>query len=45
MRSGNLEWDSAWGHLRIGTNGAGNVKGLVAEVQAGGKLAKVWPLN
>jgi len=45
LRSGNLEWDSAWGHLRIGTNGTGDVKGTVVQVQEGGKLTKVWPLN
>ena len=43
MRSGNLEWDSAWGHLRIGTNGTGDVKGTVVQIQEGGKLVKVWP--
>ena len=25
LRSGNLEWDSAWGPLRIATNGIGEV--------------------
>jgi branched-chain amino acid transport system substrate-binding protein len=43
LRSGNLEWDSAWGPLRIGTDGIGDVKGVVAQVQEGGKLVKVWP--
>jgi len=43
LRSGNLEWDSAWGHLRIPTDGTAEVKGMVAQVQEGGKLVKVWP--
>ena len=43
LRSGNLEWDSAWGHLRIGTNGTGDVTGTVVQIQEGGKLVKVWP--
>jgi ABC-type branched-subunit amino acid transport system substrate-binding protein len=43
LRSGNLEWDSAWGPLRIGTNGIGDVKGVVAQIQEGGTLVKVWP--
>jgi ABC-type branched-subunit amino acid transport system substrate-binding protein len=43
LRSGNLEWDSAWGPMRIETNGIGDVKGTVAQVQEGGKLVKVWP--
>jgi len=43
LRSGNLVWDSAWGPLRIGTNGIGDVKGVVTQVQEGGKLVKVWP--
>jgi branched-chain amino acid transport system substrate-binding protein len=43
LRSGNLEWDSAWGHLRIGTNGIGDTRGIVAKVSDGGKLVKVWP--
>ena len=43
LRSGNLEWDSAWGHLRIPPNGTGEVKTMVAQVQQGGTLVKVWP--
>ncbi len=43
LRSGNLEWDSAWGHLRIGTNGIGQINMMVAQVQEGGKLIEVWP--
>ena len=43
LRSGNLKWDSAWGPLRIPLNGTGDVKGMVAQVQEGGKLVKVWP--
>jgi len=43
LRSGNLEWDSAWGPLRIPTNGTGEINGMVAQVQDGGKLVKVWP--
>ncbi len=43
LRSGNLEWDSAWGHLRIGTDGIGQVGMMVAQIQQGGKLLKVWP--
>jgi branched-chain amino acid transport system substrate-binding protein len=43
LRSGNLEWDSAWGHLRIGTNGTGDVTGTVVQIQESGKLVKVWP--
>jgi branched-chain amino acid transport system substrate-binding protein len=43
MRSGNLEWDSAWGPLRIGPDGKGAPTFGVAQVQDGGKLVKVWP--
>ena len=43
LRSGNLEWDSAWGHLRIPPDGTGQVDIMVAQIQAGGKLVKVWP--
>ena len=43
MRSGNLEWDSAWGRLRIGPEGKGVPIFAVAQVQEGGKLVKVWP--
>jgi branched-chain amino acid transport system substrate-binding protein len=43
MRSGNLEWDSAWGHLRIPPDGKGIASLMVAQIQEGGKLVKVWP--
>jgi len=43
LRSGNLEWDSAWGPLLIGSDGIGLVNMMVAQVQEGGKLVKVWP--
>jgi branched-chain amino acid transport system substrate-binding protein len=43
LRSGNLEWDSAWGRLRIAPDGRGDVNAMVAQVQEGGKLVKVWP--
>jgi branched-chain amino acid transport system substrate-binding protein len=43
LRSGNLEWDSAWGHLRIPPNGTGEINMLVTQVQEGGKLVQVWP--
>ena len=43
MRSGNLEWDSAWGPLRIPPDGKGAPTLSVAQVQEGGKLVKVWP--
>ncbi len=43
LRSGNLEWDSAWGHLRIPAAGIGDVKIMVAQIQKGGKLVKVYP--
>jgi len=43
LRSGNLEWDSAWGPLRIPLDGKGIVNAMVAQVQEGGKLVKVWP--
>jgi len=43
LRSGNLEWDSAWGPLRIGTDGIGKITPMVAQIQEGGKLVKVWP--
>ena len=45
MRSGNLEWDSAWGYLRIPTDGKGAPNLGVAQVQEGGKLVKVWGLS
>ena len=43
LRSGKLKWDSAWGRLSIGTDGIGEVTLIVAQVQEGGKLIKVWP--
>ena len=43
LRSGNLAWDSAWGHLRITPDGEGEVNTMVVQVQKGGKLVKVWP--
>jgi len=43
LRSGNLEWDSAWGHLRIPPNGTGEVNTMVAQIVEGKKLVKVYP--
>jgi branched-chain amino acid transport system substrate-binding protein len=43
MRSGNLEWDSVWGPLRVSPEGEGNFQPKVAQIQEGGKLVKVWP--
>ena len=43
LRSGNLEWDSAYGPMRIPTNGEADMTQMVAQVQAGPKLVKVWP--
>ena len=43
LRSGNLEWDSAWGPLSIAPDGIGEVTLLVAQIQEGGNLVKVWP--
>ena len=43
LRSGNLAWDSAWGPLRIPPDGRGVPTMMVAQVQEGGKLVKVWP--
>jgi branched-chain amino acid transport system substrate-binding protein len=43
LRSGNLEWDSAWGPMLIAQDGVGKISGMVAQVQEGGKLVKVWP--
>ena len=45
MRSGNFEFDSAWGHMRIAEDGYANFNMPVAQVQEGGKLVKVWPLD
>jgi len=41
--SGVLEWDSAWGPLRIAPDGIGEVTAMVAQVQEGGNMVKVWP--
>jgi len=43
LRSGNLEWDSAWGPLRIPPDGRGVPTMMVAQVQEGSTLVKVWP--
>ena len=43
LRSGNLEWDSAWGPLRIPADGRGQITAMVAQIQEGSKLVKVWP--
>jgi branched-chain amino acid transport system substrate-binding protein len=43
LRSGNLEWDSAYGPLRIPPNGKAEITQMIAQVQEGPKLAKVWP--
>jgi ABC-type branched-subunit amino acid transport system substrate-binding protein len=43
LRSGNLEWDSAWGPMRIASDGVGEISGMVAQVREGSKLVKVWP--
>jgi len=43
LRSGNLEWDSAYGPMRITTAGEAEFTAMVAQVQAGGKLVQVWP--
>lgn len=43
MRSGNLEFDSAWGQMRIPLDGRAVFGMTVAQVQEGGKLVKVWP--
>ncbi|OGN94609.1 MAG: hypothetical protein A2Z75_04255 [Chloroflexi bacterium RBG_13_50_10] len=43
LRSGNLEWDSAWGPLRIDSNGTGWYHSTIVQIQEGGKLVKVWP--
>jgi len=43
MRSGKLEWDSAWGPLRIPPDGKGIVTLRVSQLQEGGKLVEVWP--
>ena len=45
MRSGNLEWDSAWGHLRIPPDGKGAPTMWVCQIQEGGKLVKVWSFS
>ena len=43
LRSGNLSLDSAYGPMRIPTNGDADMTQMVAQVQAGPKLVKVWP--
>ena len=43
LRSGNLEWDSAWGPLRINTDGRGEITSMIVQVQEGGEMVKVWP--
>ena len=43
MHSGNLEFDSAWGHMRIAQNGFATFNMPVAQVLEGGNLVKVWP--
>ena len=43
LRSGNLTWDSAWGPLHIPADGRGVPTMMVAQIQEGGKLVKVWP--
>ena len=50
LRSGNLQWDSSWGPLRIPADGRGVPSMMVAEIEEGIKLVKVWdsvngPLN
>jgi branched-chain amino acid transport system substrate-binding protein len=42
-RSGNFEWDSPIGPLRISANGENNIKGVVTQVVEGGKLTQVYP--
>ncbi len=43
LRSGNLEWDSAWGPLRMDSKGSGVFINQVVQIQEGGKLVRVWP--
>ena len=43
LRSGNLRWDSAYGPMHIPSNGEADMTQMVALVQAGPKLVKVWP--
>jgi len=43
LRSGNLELDSAWGPLHIDSSGRGHTTPMVAQIQEGSKLVKVWP--
>jgi ABC-type branched-subunit amino acid transport system substrate-binding protein len=42
LRSGNLEWDSAWGPLRIDSTGNGWYHSQICQIQEGGKLVKVF---
>jgi len=43
LRSGNLECDTAWGHVRIDTSGNGDLTYQLVYIGEGGKLTKVWP--
>ena len=43
LRSGNLSWDSAYGPMHIPSNGEADMTQMVALIQAGPKLVKVWP--
>jgi branched-chain amino acid transport system substrate-binding protein len=43
LRSGKLEWDSAFGPLLIDSNGEGIMQYGLAQIQEGGKLVQVWP--
>jgi branched-chain amino acid transport system substrate-binding protein len=43
LRSGNLVWDSAYGPMHIPTNGEADMTQMVAQVQEGPKLVKVYP--
>ncbi|MFA4835011.1 MAG: ABC transporter substrate-binding protein [Dehalococcoidia bacterium] len=41
LRSGKLEFDSAWGHIKVDTNGETNAVGLFWQIQKGGGLVEV----
>lgn len=43
LHSGNLEWDSAMGPVRIDSNGDGHMVYPLCQIQEGGKLVQVWP--
>lgn len=43
LRSGDLRWDSAYGPMHIPTNGEADTTPMVAQVQEGPTLVKVWP--